>query len=250
MIFIFKKTTIHLDFFVDENSTYVAEYSPVLKASKLIPEWFKELQTLAPKKLLDDVSLIFNHAKNVKYCPGINTTLTSGFIVPLWCDLFFESEENNWSYQFSDKQSVLHMHSNSQMTGCFDDYHIAKIQVPWIGRSSKACAFISLPPIYHTSLDKPYREIHGFIETCSRYNILNVNSFLLFKKGSGKTIIPLHTPLSHMIPFGGEKVEIKCHVDTKEYNRLKSLERAPLKFTAISAAAHAIVRLSNKVKGG
>ncbi len=250
MIFIFKKSTIHLDFFVSEEFAYVAEYSPIVKASKLIPEWFKELQTLSPKRLLDDTSLIFNHTKNVKYCPGINTTLTNGFIVPLWCDLFFESEVDNWAYQFSDQKTELDIHSNSQMTGCFDDYYIAKIRTPWIGRSSKACAFISLPSIYHTGLDKPYREIHGFIETGSRYNILDNNSFLLFKKGSGKTIIPLHTPLCHMIPFGGEKVEIKCHVDTKEYNRLTSIYSCPITFSARGTVRRAIDRLSNKFRGG
>jgi len=250
MIFIFKKSTIRIDFFVDENSTYVAEYSPILKASELIPEWFKKLQSISSKRLLDDTSLIFEAIKNVKFCPGINTTLTSGFIIPLWSELFFESGEYNWAYQFSDRQSGLDVHPNTQMTGCFDNYYMAKIHVPWIGRSSKACAFISLPSIYHTGLDTPYREIHGFAETISRYNIFDNNSFLLFKKGSGKTIIPLHTPLSHTIPFGGEKVEIKCHVDTKEYNRLRAFLKVPITFTAQLTTCQAIKRLSNKARGG
>lgn len=250
MIFIFKKNTIQLDCFVREEFAYVAEYSPIVKASKFLPEWFKNLPNLNPKKFLDNKDIDpMALGINVKYCVGINTTLTSGFIQPLWSEMYFESNEKLWRYQFADKKSILEWHANSQTPGYVENYNIFKFNSPWIIKASKASALLTLPPIYHTGLNTPYRQLHGIYETRTKQNIFHMNTFILFKKKEVRTILPLNTPITHMIPMGGEKVEIKCHVDTREYARLGSLMNNPITFTASATASQKLVceRLKNEM---
>jgi len=230
MFFNFKKSPVQIDCFVPEAYSFAAEFAPVQKASKFLPQWFRNLPVINKQSFYErDIN---DNVGNVRGCPGIISSLSRGFIVPMWSDLRIDWVNDDLKYKFSDKISKIDYHPNEQATGFADNHWILRLMSPWILKFSRPSTITSLPLTYYHGMDSPIRTIHGLMETRSRHNYIPSTQFLLLQKSTElkKYIIDFNTPIYHFVPMGEYEYKIKCHVDTKEYNKIFLTFSSPLSF--------------------
>lgn len=223
MFFFFKKPTVTIDAFVPDNYAFALEYAPIQKASKFLPEWFKNLPSL--NKNIDKVK------KNVKGCPGFISSLTDGFIVPMWCDLRLEWNQEDFYYAFSDRLSAIKFHSNEQASGFLDNYWILKVESPWLFSFSKHTKINQLPLTYFLGLDYPIKTLHGSQFTRSKFNALFSNNFFIIKKSEPEKItFKFNTPFVHFTLSSEQNYKLNCHIDTKKYNLIANTIKTQISF--------------------
>lgn len=232
MLFFFKKKTITIDFVVPAEFSYVAEYSPVRKASKFVPEWYRNVRPSSVNELLergiyDRESGSFKPPEtNVRGCVGIKGALTKGMIIPLWSDLLVETfkDDTSYTYYFSDGKSSMEEHKNQQLGNFSNNYYHLKLKSPWVMAASRPFEYIYLPLTYHTGLDVNYLPYPAITHTISKYNSAGVNAFIVVKKDEDrKLLIKQNSPVVHMVPITESEVKFNNVVDTDYYYKLFAL---------------------------
>jgi len=219
MLFFLKKPVLHIDCFVDEKHAYVAEYSPIELSTKFIPSWFKHL----PPNSNDPFESIC--LKNAKTCPGINTFLRTGFILPMWSDLAIEWSLEHYKWQYADQISYVFQEENTLIDGFADNHYILKIISPWIISFAKPTGVLFTDPAYFSGLNQFYKTIPACLTSLSKHNVIGSHQFLFLQKNkiTQKGIIRHQQPLIQFIPLGDYNYKIKCHVDSKKYNTYNSI---------------------------
>lgn len=233
MLFFFKKSPVTINAFVPTEYAFAHEFSQIQRASKFLPQWFKNLPNFDYNTVLqfsDPLELAYK--RNVKSCPGIIHSLSSGFVVPMWCDLRLEWDKENYQYFFSDGMSEIIQHPNNQISGFSDNFYILKISSPWIMKSSKQLTVYSLPLTYHLGLNHPIKTIFGTQKSFTKQNILALKNFFFLEQKSDnqKCILNFNTPMLHIVPNEEYYFKLECHIDDKEYSKLKYSSVPPTKF--------------------
>lgn len=213
MIFIFKRKKIILDCFTYRES--VLNYYPISKASKFLPEWWKN----TPKNFEDD----FINLSTIKKCDGIINNFRNGFIMPLWCDLSIGINDGLVKWQFADFQTEATSHHTKQwetFVSPKDAFHL-KIITPWRFKTKSNINFLTTNPFWNNELFKNYEiatGAHGF-----KYNYQsNINMFLNLK--SQRIFINQNTPLVHYYALTDNEVEIKNHlISFDEFSNITSV---------------------------
>ena len=121
MLFFFKEKPIEIVAYLPPDFQKVMDFNPIVSAKELLPDWWKN----TPSSTFNWDSFTPNNTS--KSCPGIIQSLTTGFILPMWCDLAIETTSEGYRYHYSDKKSVLGSHANTQIPGFYEDYFILKI---------------------------------------------------------------------------------------------------------------------------
>ena len=101
MLFFFKEKPLEIVAFVDSDYSYAKQYSPIVPAKQLYPEWLKNV----PQSRFEWDK--FQPETTVKSCPGIIQSITSGFIVPMWSELALEYSTTHYKYKFADENENL-----------------------------------------------------------------------------------------------------------------------------------------------
>ena len=225
MLFLFKEKPIEITAFVPDIFASVNEHSPIRPSKEFFPKWWRDV---ASSHFDWDV---FEKRTTIKSCPGVISTLSSGFIVPMWSDLAIEYSKDHWKYSYSDQKSLLTHHANGQMPGFYEDHWIFKLQCPWNIRSSVNLLYTQ--PFYLHNTPFPLIQPYGISVPISELNACNV--FLFAKKDDdlNRVMIKHGTPLVHILPLTDRPVKFKTEVVSQdEYNRNLSIQSGSVSFTS------------------
>ena len=217
MLFFFKEKPIEIISFVAPNYAFVNEFSPILPAKDVYPEWLKKV----PRSAFD--WNIFESRNTVKSCPGIIKSITNGFIVPMWTDLALEYNLAGFKFAFADRRSSLDHHSNEAIPGYYTDHFILKLVSPWILKSPVQLQLTF--PFYHHPKPFPIHVAPGTLPFDGT-DIEQLNIFLLAEKKEegARILIKQGTPLLHILPVTERKVTIRHEIiSTEEMLKKKSI---------------------------
>lgn len=172
--------------------------SPV-PSIKAAPDYFKNIKPQSS-----------NHPKSgtVKRCVPFLDALSSGFIIPLWCDVYVFAKDGDISIDFPENfmsKDTLGTHSIDQIR----NHPLAKKPYgniplkwmnPWVIESEPGVSCIFTSPLNH--LEHRFKILDGIVDTDSYYN--NINFPFIWTGGSGEFFLPKGTPLVQVIPFKRE----------------------------------------------
>lgn len=230
MFTIFRRSsTIDVDCFTSNNYAY--KFTPVVKASKAKPEWYDKVENIKPSTTtkwpqyhINDLGCIdFDwkpSLRTVKSCPGFHELYSKGFILENWCDFVVNVNEKGITYHYSNGKRPI-LHSNEQVSPGFSNFHILKLNSPWIIQTKEDVPFIALSAQW--SLEK--FDFHILPGIVNFYHQTGSNVFLTIKKDiDDQFLIPMGQPLMQFIPLTDKKIKIHNHIvsedelATKTYN--------------------------------
>ena len=175
----------------------VDKVTPILPAKEFIPDWWKRVQRKINS--LDDKGTVRN-------CPSFPEYINQGFVVPLWCDLYLEIEqEGTWKWRTPDKNFSFSTHSNTQFRDWLPQHMqdntsmVVKPSCPWRVKTPPGWSVWQLPMYYH--YNPMFETLPGIIWSDIHHEI---NQQMLFKR-YGEFFIPRGTPLAMYVPFERNK---------------------------------------------
>ena len=205
----------------------VFNYFPIVEAKQKVPEWFKKLTAPYYKSPED-------HSLNLKLCPAASSLFSSGFILPLWSDLFLAVGEigtNTYRWQYSDKTSDLESHPSEQWENNFveEKYQHLKLKSPWIFECEEKIPFLALEPEWQFDVLDNITILNGVLEFHTQ-NTTNVNMFFRRREEEIQQIIPCGTPIYKFVPLSERKVILKNHLISFEEFNMKSSKTTGISF--------------------
>lgn len=192
-------------------------------AAKNIPEWYKRMSL---QRLPDEPKLFIKEGKffgtnnSVKECIPIRDTITSGYIIPLWCDLAvsYNKKDDIISCSWSAAPDTMQIDSHplNQVIGSPIEKmaiqgNVWKLVNPWHIETPAGYSCLINAPFYHD--DIPIKILPGIVDTDKWANInfpLDLDIDKNFDKDF-QLIIPRGTPLAQVTPF--KRVDWKMRVD-------------------------------------
>jgi len=240
MIFFFKEKPIEIISFVAPSYAFVNEFSPILPAKDVYPEWLKKV----PRSAFDWNTL--ETRNTVKSCPGIIKSITNGFIVPMWTDLALEYDLTGFKWAFADRRSSLDRHSNDAIPGYYSNHLILKLLSPWVLKSPVDLQ-LTFPSLHHP---RPF-PVHVAPGTLpfdgTDIEQLNIFLFAERKEEGARVMIKQGTPLLHILPVTERKVTIRQEViSDEEMIKKRSLTGANTHFFNKGIRNMAFSRRKNK----
>jgi hypothetical protein len=197
-------------FFKKPKVTFFCEYGgleniePIKPASEFIPEWFKKLKafmTNMPKTV---------HSGTVKACPSFKDYFSTGYIIPLWCDLNVTITEKEFRWESPSEKWKFDIHPHEQYTNHLPNEAKDKIKLilkaysPWRCITDNDHILMQQPLYYH--YNDIFEVMPGIIWTGICYE-LNVQ--IIFKK-YGEFFIPRGTPLCQYFIIKKEEIDFEC----------------------------------------
>ena len=203
------------------NRSDVYRNAQVTKMSKTLPSWFKNL----PPESKD----IFSTYKDLKGCTGFLNTFSSGFVIPMWCDLAIRTAakgDNAYQYQFADNTGSAVCHSAVQCSGFFkeDEIQHLKIVTPWLMTCSEPIKFL-LDGTGWWGIDKEYRVLDGVLDF-EYQSGSNINIMIPRSDTVKDVMIPYGEPLARLLPLTERPVKLELKLVTDDefnmYSRMNN----------------------------
>ena len=203
-----------IKFYAIDEYTSNVKLKPV-PAAKFLPQWFKDMPTFSN----DDKKIKLNPAPSItaKKCAPLFDGLISGYIMPLWSDIYVSQVDGHPYIQWFTSEPVadawsLKQSSTYEIPSGFDNL-VFKYLHGWIPQTPKNYSCLIIHPIGYPNL--PIRTIPGVIDS----DILKTEANVPFviKKGF-EGIIKKGTPMFQIIPFKRENWKAEYDVfQEKEY---------------------------------
>jgi len=226
VIFKFTKKKVVLDCFTYDE--LVMQTAPIAPAMKYIPNWWRQLDnTYIPDKT-------FFPTATMKTCAGMVDYYKKSIALPLWSDLCVEVSNNNYKWQFSDRETPAIIHDiRKQATGFAENHGHMKIMSPWAFKTKEDLYWTWSQPIYN--LEESVMGIKVLPGVVNYYRQVSTHINL---------IVPLSHPkkfmfsqgqaLVHLTPMCDRKVDIVRHlVSRNEYERIATQQQKGITFTNI-----------------
>lgn len=214
--FFHRTPKIHLDCFTYDVNVYLN--TPIVHASKTIPDWWKKLPSYKPifGKTEELDHCIVNHDdKSVKECYGIIELYKKGIVIESWCDISIKSYSANFNYYYSYGEKPQH-HSKLQIGEGFPNYHHLKLLSPWLFSEKTGVKFVWIGAEW--SLDRLNIKMLPAVINFDIVSFTNIN--FMFPCIENEFFIPIGQPLVHVIPITEKKLILKNHlVDKAEYDK-------------------------------
>jgi hypothetical protein len=224
MFWFFKPKPLNLHFFTTREVVF--NHARPKKAAAFAPEWFKRLP---PPSFSDHPDAPLTTQKTLRTCAGFTSLYSSGFILPMWCDLHIEVRPDGYRYQFADGVSKIMSHSQNQIAGSpFPNTHFhLKVENPWFVTADKKANLVFTAPVWNNF---GYDDIVVIPGACSVHSItIDANINLFVKRKETKTVhtILFGQPLAHVIPMTERPLKLHYELVTEqELNRV--LHRSPI----------------------
>jgi hypothetical protein len=175
-----------------------------MQASLGLPDWLKAMPTKAVS------SLDFREEETVKRCPPFVDAMTSGFLIPLICDLRVENGEIIWDNEIPPggeldfPRSPIGFHDEGQVTGTplFEsDRFVIKFHNLWTIEVPEGYALFFTHPV--NRFDLPFTTLSGLVD-CDRYTNTWIHFPAYWHDMSFQGVIPKGTPIAQCIPVKRE----------------------------------------------
>lgn len=183
-----------------------------VKAIKASPDWYKEMPGRRPNTS--------PNSKTVKRCIPFLDALSSGFIIPLWADMWIKAEDGNLQVEFPNNftyHSSIESHSFDQVDGYpLSNSKYGKIPLkfvnPWLVQTEPGYSVLFTNPLNH--MNDKIKILDGVVDTDTYYN--TVNFPFVFTGEDGEYFFEKGTPLVQVIPFKREDYTLEVDVINEE----------------------------------
>ena len=193
------------------NMVGLPEVEPVQLSQNFIPDWFikthKKIPNTHPKA---DVGTIKN-------CPAMPDFFKLGYVVPLWCDLIVNVEnDGKYHWKSSNKEFKWQIHGDVQYKHHLPDNAqencalVVKPDCPWYVKTPPGVSLLQMPLFYHFNPD--FTVLPGTIWTDIHHEI---NQQMVLHN-YGETFITKGTPLAMYIPIRRETFDYTVRHQTPE----------------------------------
>ena len=177
------------------------EVVPLQPAKKYIPEWWKNTPPFVPNK-----GATGRDKGTIKICPAVHDWFSQGYVLPMWCDLYLEiNEDETWSCQYSLPDGLMSafVENNSYISWLPKQHKknavaMLRLDCPWRIKTPAGYSSYQFPMYYHFNPD--FEVPPGPIWT-DEYHILCPQ---LIIKHYGKIKIDRGTPLCVFVPYKRE----------------------------------------------
>lgn len=176
-----------------------------VRASKAIPNYFRNI-----KPQIEDND---PQSGTVKRCIPFLDAMTSGFIIPLWSDVYVFANKGELKIDFPKAfplEESVGFHGFQQIKGHpLENTTYGKLPMKWINpwvietEPGVSCLFTS--PMNH--LETRFKVLDGVVDTDTYYT--NINFPFLWTGGDGEFLIKKGTPLIQVIPFRRESSDFE-----------------------------------------
>ncbi len=181
-----------------------------------VPTWLKTMPQQAFNALNGSTT------DTVKRCPPFVDAMTSGFLIPLICDLKVENGEFTWDNDIAPGgelnfvRSPLGLHDASQVTGTplFEaDRFMVKFHNLWTIEAPEGYALLFTHPA--NRFDLPFTTLTGLVDSDRYYdNWIHFPAHWHDMNFSG--VLPKGTPIAQCMPVKRDKWDMRTAVFTAE----------------------------------
>lgn len=176
------------------------EYRP-LPASKMIPSWYKNIESRIPNKKTPDST------PTIKKCMPVFDAITAGYIIVSYCDVYVSIKDGEPSYQSAVPNAIsFHPRKQAYNHPLANEYMFPKWMNQWGIKTPRgwSCYF---KPLAHNP--NPWFEIMEGVVDTDLYTS-PVNFPFVLKETDKEFLIPAGTPIAQVIPFkrSGWKMQV------------------------------------------
>jgi hypothetical protein len=190
---------------------------PPVPASLGLPDWLKAM----PTKAFSSINL--REEETVKRCPPVVDAMTTGFLLPLICDLKVENGAISWDHDLPAgglldyPRSPISFHDAGQVTGTplFDtDRFVIKFHNLWTVEAPEGYAVYFTHPA--NRFDLPFTTLSGLVD-CDSYTDTWIHFPAHWHDTSFEGVLPKGTPIAQCIPVKRDNwiVETSCFTADK-----------------------------------
>jgi|TARA_R100001463_G_scaffold60062_1_gene112434 hypothetical protein len=207
---------------------YWGQIPKPVPASKALPEWYKNIgPNIGPSTVLEDN--LYDKGATIKTCVPVRDLLMSGYIIPLWEELFTEQHspdsERVFAFATSSDQkmqglygSQVSRHGASQFKGSPMDKAVRgtrapKISCPWNFYTPSGYSTLFIAPQYR---ENKIEILPAIVDTDVWHS---VQFPFLYKGIKKKDIIKVDTPVIQVIPFKRESWTSNLELETEPKGR-------------------------------
>ena len=183
-----------ITFSIDEPSLGV--FPEPKRSGKLMPQYYKNLSVQSDSNPQNGTA---------KRCVPFMESITAGYIIPLWSDLFVVAKNGEIELTFPDNLPMneslgyhgyqqLQDHPASHMSYGKD---LMKFINPWIIETPPGVSCLFTTPMNH--FETRFKLVDGIVDTDTYYN--QINFPFVWTGGDGEFFIEKGTPLVQVFPF-------------------------------------------------
>lgn len=189
---------------------------PPIPASLGLPGWLKAMPTKAYN------ALNMRDDDTVKRCPPFVDAMTSGFLIPLMCDLRVENGEITWDNdippggELDFPRSPIGFHDPSQVTGSplFEpDRFMIKFHNLWSIEAPEGYSVLFTHP--HNRYDLPFTTLTGLVD-CDSYRDPWIHFPAHWHDVNFSGTLPKGTPVAQCMPVKREEWVVETAPYTAE----------------------------------
>jgi hypothetical protein len=189
---------------------------PPVPAVSGLPDWFKAMPAQAFNAVL------FREHDTVKRCPPFVDAMTSGFLIPLICDVKVENGEFSWDNdpppggEVGFLRSPIGFHDPSQVTGTplFDaDRYLIKFHNLWTIEAPEGYSLLFTHPV--NRFDLPFTTLTGLVD-CDHYHDAWIHFPAHWHNTNFSGVLPKGTPIAQCFPVKRENWVARTAVFTDE----------------------------------
>ena len=192
---------------------------PPVPAAQGLPDWLKAMPAQAFN------ALVQQETPTVKRCPPFIDAMTSGFLLPLICDLRVENGEFIWENDLppggavSFVRSPIGFHDSGQVTGTplYDDGRLLiKFHNLWTIEAPEGYALFFTHPV--NRFDLPFTTLSGLVDS-DRYHDNWIHFPAHWHDMNFSGVLARGTPVAQCIPVKREKWLARTAAFTSEDTR-------------------------------
>ena len=187
-----------------------------IPATRGLPDWLKTM----PQQAFNPVASIEDDT--VKRCPPFVDAMTSGFLIPLICDVKVENGEFTWDNDFPPagasgfERAPIGFHPPSQVIGSplfASDRFLVKFHNLWTIEAPAGYSLLFMHPV--NRFDLPFTTLTGVVD-CDRYHDARIHFPAHWHNADFKGVLPKGTPVAQCIPIKRETWTAETAVFTEE----------------------------------
>jgi hypothetical protein len=199
-------------------------------ASYGLPSWIKDMPATAFS------TLVGGEDNTVKRCPPFIDAMTSGFLIPLICDVRVENGELTWDHDLPPGgvvdflRSPIGLHDPGQVTATplFDaERFLIKFHNLWTIEAPDGYSLLFTHPV--NRFDLPFTTLTGMVD-CDRYHDAWIHFPARWNDANFNGVLPKGTPIAQCFPILRDKWVLRtAPLTDEESQRAHDLTHAILR---------------------